>query len=126
MAKIETHVRTKLSDGACARPVALVNAGLEDVANQVQVLVLFVLAGGRTVCYAIGSSCPVLLGLVDKDLEFVLDRVVFFDAVHGLAACVTATPSSPRQNTWSALANNANPSRGYRGRARRMAADLRG
>jgi hypothetical protein len=91
-------VGAKLADGARTRPVALEDARLQDVPDQIQVLVLCVLLVRRSCLRTLGGDCLSQGALVDEDLEFVLDRVLFLDAVERLAFCFEphAQPSVPR------------------------------
>lgn len=84
MAQVEAHVRAELADGAGACPVALVNASLKDVADQIEILVLFVLARSRTLSRTAATPRG---ALVDEHLELVLDGVLFLNTVHRLATC---------------------------------------
>jgi len=78
----------KLANGSGACPVTLVDAGLEDVSDEIQVLVLFVLAICRSCHGTAGRALTALRALIDEDLEFVLDRILFLDAVERLAVCL--------------------------------------
>ena len=92
MAKIEAHLGPKLAYGARAGPVALAHPRRHDVADQVEVLELFVLAAACT-----GGDLRSGLALapgtfLDEDLKLILDRVFFFDAIHGFAPCLHTAP----------------------------------
>ena len=96
MAEVEAHVCAKLADGACACPVALVHASLKDVADKIQILVLFVLGSSRTLSRTTTTRRG---ALVHEHLELVLDGVLFLDAIHRLTTCFQAqhnivTPSA--------------------------------
>ena len=98
VAQIEAHVSAKLADGARACPVALVDTRLQDVPDQIQVLVFCVLLVGRSCLRTIGGTCLSQGALVDKDLEFVLDSILFLDTIERLAICFEphAQPSATR------------------------------
>jgi hypothetical protein len=99
MAKIEAHLGSELADCSRARPVPLANTRRHDVADEVQVLVLLVLAARRS-CGDLRAGCALAFGaLLDEHLELILDRVLFFDAIHWLAPCVEPTykPLDPRK-----------------------------